>query len=129
MASTAGAYLIKIGYDWVKRKWIDTPGKIEEDNVLTENNIKETNARKEAKEELLKTQSKIKIEEEAQLSDLRLRELEQKKRMEFEYAQKIAMLKNVHPITIMVRLNLPPIGNLLAVMTKCGQTQTFKRHR
>ena len=93
VASTAGAYLIKIGYDWVKRKWIDTPGKIEEDNVLTENNIKETNARKEAKEELLKTQSKIKIEEEAQLSDLRLRELEQKKRMEFEYAQKMAMLK------------------------------------
>ena len=93
VASTAGACLIKIGYDWVKRKWIDTPGKIAEDNVLTENNIKETNARKEAKEELLKTQSIIKIEEEAQLSDLRLREFEQKKRIEFEYAQKMAKVK------------------------------------
>ena len=93
LATALGGCLVKVVYESYKKEKIDTPAKIKVDNANTENKIKVENAKKDAERILNETKSRVKIEEEMQLSAVRIKELEKKKAIELEYAQKMAMLK------------------------------------
>ncbi len=83
LATALGGCLVKVVYESYKKEKIDTPAKIKVDNANTENKIKVENAKKDAERILNETKSRVKIEEEMQLSAVRIKELEKKKSIEF----------------------------------------------